>query len=145
MSGTSWKRAAPSLVIRRQRHGKRRRKSCGTCGVFVETPRPSLSPSPAPTEDFEASGRDRSVSARGLPAMGWLFVFIVVGLVARGGHVSRLSKTTVFCATQLRGQLAGAVVAGEGLARRRRAAWWSSTRWVCGTRWRTIARRGSRT
>ena len=58
------------------------RKSCGTCGVFVETPRPSLSPSPAPTEDFEASGRDRSVSARGLPAMGWLLVFVVVGLVA---------------------------------------------------------------
>ena len=58
------------------------RQSCGTCGVFVETPRPSLSPSPAPTEDFEASGRDRSVSARGLPAMGWLLVFVVVGLVA---------------------------------------------------------------
>ena len=57
------------------------RKSCGTCGVFVETPRPSLSPSPAPTEDFEASGRDRSVSARGLPAMGWLLVFVVVGSV----------------------------------------------------------------
>ena len=57
------------------------RKSCGTCGVFVETPRPSLSPSPAPTEDFEASGRDRSVSARGLPAMGWLLVFIIIGLV----------------------------------------------------------------
>ena len=58
------------------------RKSCGTCGVFVETPRPSTKPSPAPTEDFEASGRDRSVSARGLPAMGWLLVFVVVGLVA---------------------------------------------------------------
>ena len=57
------------------------RKSCGTCGVFAETPRPSLAPSPAPTEDFEASGRDRSVSARGLPAMGWLLVFIIVGLV----------------------------------------------------------------
>ena len=37
--------------------------------------------SPAPTEDFEASGRDRSVSARGLPAMGWLLVFVVVGSV----------------------------------------------------------------
>jgi len=117
-------------------------KTCGTC------------PTPGPTASEEACADDASWYYDNDEDRDCEHVAANAGSRCDADNtneegVSR--RSCVWCAGKdglLRGstpRTTGRRSGRRSRARRRPGARWSSTRWVCGTRWRTIARRGSQT